>query len=85
MKRALTVVLLVLAALVVVPTGTAGADPLSWKLTPTGTDAQLRGLSVVSRHVAWASGARGTVLRTVDGGRTLGAGGPAGRGGARAA
>lgn len=76
MKRALTVVLLVLAALVVVPTGAAGADPLSWKLSPTGTDAQLRGLSVVSRHVAWASGARGTVLRTVDGGRTWAQVGP---------
>jgi photosystem II stability/assembly factor-like uncharacterized protein len=70
MKRALTIVLLVLAALVVVPDGVAGAGPLSWKLTPTGTDAQLRGLSAVSRHVAWASGAGGTVLRTVDGGRT---------------
>lgn len=70
MKRALTIVLLVLAALAVVPGGAAGADPLSWKLTPTGTDAQLRGLSVIDRHVAWASGARGTVLRTVDGGRT---------------
>ncbi len=68
MKRALTIVLLVLAALVTAPN--AGADALSWRLTPTGTDAQLRGLSVVSRHVAWASGARGTVLRTVDGGRT---------------
>lgn len=72
MKRALTIVLLVLAALVVAPSGAAGAhpDPLSWRLSPTGTDAQLRGLSVVSRHVAWASGARGTVLRTVDGGRS---------------
>ncbi len=70
MKRALTIVLLVLAALVVVPAGVAGAGPLSWQLTPTGTDAQLRGLSAVDRHVAWASGARGTVLRTVDGGRT---------------
>ena len=75
MKRVLAIVLLVLAALVVAP-GAASAGPaasasgLSWRLTPTGTDAQLRGVSVVSRHVAWASGARGTVLRTVDGGRT---------------
>ncbi|MCT2584168.1 WD40/YVTN/BNR-like repeat-containing protein [Actinophytocola gossypii] len=69
MSRAVTVVLLILAALVV-PTGTAAADPLSWRLTETGTDAQLRGLSAVSRHVAWASGSGGTVLRTVDGGRT---------------
>jgi photosystem II stability/assembly factor-like uncharacterized protein len=70
MKRAWATVLLVLAALAVAPSGTASADPLSWRLTPTGTDAQLRGLSVISRHVAWASGARGTVLRTVNGGKT---------------
>ncbi|HEY0453041.1 oxidoreductase [Actinophytocola sp.] len=78
MKRVLSIVLLVLAALVVAPTGTAGADPLSWRLTPTGTDAQLRGLSVISRQVAWASGARGTVLRTLDGGRTWARVGPPG-------
>jgi len=36
----------------------------------SGTTAELRGLSVVSANVAWASGARGTVLRTLDGGRT---------------
>lgn len=71
-------VLLVLAAMVVVPGGTAAADHLSWKPTPTGTDAQLRGLSAVSRQVAWASGQRGTVLRTVDGGRTWASVGPPG-------
>jgi photosystem II stability/assembly factor-like uncharacterized protein len=70
MKRAVSIVLLVLAALVVAPGGTAAAGPLAWRLTPTGTDAQLRGLSVIDRKVAWASGARGTVLRTVDGGRS---------------
>src|SRR5260221_8531846 len=32
------------------------------------TDVQLRGISAVSSKVAWASGAKGTVLRTVDGG-----------------
>lgn len=40
-----------------------------WESQPSGTDARLRGLSVVSGTVAWASGARGTVLRTIDGGR----------------
>ena len=30
----------------------------------------LRGVSVVSREVAWASGTHGTYLRTIDGGRT---------------
>jgi photosystem II stability/assembly factor-like uncharacterized protein len=34
------------------------------------TDVQLRGISAVSSKVAWASGAKGTVLRTVDGGAT---------------
>ncbi|GAB3372333.1 WD40/YVTN/BNR-like repeat-containing protein [Massilia agri] len=39
----------------------------SWQAIPSGTVAELRGLSVVSDKVAWASGAKGTVLRTVDG------------------
>ena len=34
------------------------------------TDVQLRGISAVSEKVAWASGAKGTVLRTIDGGET---------------
>jgi photosystem II stability/assembly factor-like uncharacterized protein len=36
----------------------------------SGVDVQLRGISAVSDKVAWASGAKGTVLRTVDGGAT---------------
>jgi len=69
MKRALLISLLVLATLLTVPAG-AGATSLTWRTLPTGTDAQFRGLSAVNRHVAWVSGTRGTVLRTVDGGRT---------------
>lgn len=42
----------------------------AWRLTPTGTTAQLRGLDAVSGKVAWASGSKGTVLRTTDGGAT---------------
>jgi photosystem II stability/assembly factor-like uncharacterized protein len=78
MRRALLTALLLLASLVAVPTAASAtpAPPLSWQLTPTGTDAQLRGLSVIDRKVAWASGARGTVLRTVDGGRTWAQVGP---------
>lgn len=34
------------------------------------TTENLRGVSAVSRQVAWASGTHGTYLRTVDGGRT---------------
>ncbi|GAA4717858.1 WD40/YVTN/BNR-like repeat-containing protein [Phytohabitans rumicis] len=40
--------------------------------------ARLRGLSVVSHRVAWASGSAGTVLRTVDGGRSWAQVGPPG-------
>ena len=41
-----------------------------WSLQVSGTDARLRGLSVVNARVAWASGSQGTVLRTSDGGAT---------------
>jgi photosystem II stability/assembly factor-like uncharacterized protein len=36
----------------------------------SGVDVQLRGISAISEKVAWASGAKGTVLRTIDGGAT---------------
>jgi photosystem II stability/assembly factor-like uncharacterized protein len=36
----------------------------------SGTRESLRGLSVVTERVVWASGARGTFLRTTDGGMT---------------
>jgi photosystem II stability/assembly factor-like uncharacterized protein len=39
----------------------------AWRQEASGTTASLRGLSVVSDKVAWASGAQGTVLRTIDG------------------
>ena len=56
-----------------------GAHPAyQWVDSPTGSDARLRGLSAVSREVAWASGTGGTVLRTTDGGRTWDSVGPAG-------
>jgi photosystem II stability/assembly factor-like uncharacterized protein len=41
-----------------------------WTLQTSGVDARLRGVSAVSGRVAWASGARSTVLRTADGGAT---------------
>nr|CEL21136.1 putative oxidoreductase (putative secreted protein) [Kibdelosporangium sp. MJ126-NF4] len=50
----------------------------TWRLTPTGSEARLRGLSVVDGRTAWASGTLGTVLRTVDGGRTWASVGPPG-------
>ena len=41
-----------------------------WEPQRSGTKARLRGVCAVSPQVAWASGARGSVLRTVDGGAT---------------
>jgi photosystem II stability/assembly factor-like uncharacterized protein len=40
----------------------------AWIPQQSGTAASLRGVSAVNSHVAWASGTKGTVLRTVDGG-----------------
>ncbi|MGW6871689.1 WD40/YVTN/BNR-like repeat-containing protein [Streptomyces xanthophaeus] len=42
----------------------------AWALKDTGKDARFRGLAAVSRSTAWVAGSKGTVLRTVDGGRS---------------
>ena len=47
--------------------GQALVQVAGWQPLASGTSAELRGLSVVSETVAWASGAKGTVLRTLDG------------------
>ncbi len=64
-------ILLVLLAAAALATGAEEppAGP-AWVLHDTGSAASLRGLSAVSAKVVWASGSGGTVLRTVDGGRT---------------
>jgi photosystem II stability/assembly factor-like uncharacterized protein len=41
-----------------------------WIKQSVETTASLRGLSVVDEKVIWASGTGGTVIRTIDGGRT---------------
>ncbi|MET9569773.1 oxidoreductase [Streptomyces virginiae] len=41
-----------------------------WALKETGKTARFRGLSAVSRSTAWVAGSKGTVLRTLDGGRS---------------
>src|SRR5437660_9990772 len=41
-----------------------------WTLQTSGVTARLRGVSAVSRRIAWASGSGSTVLRTDDGGAT---------------
>ena len=50
---------------------TSGATDVAsaqWQAQASPTDVELRGLSVVSPTVVWASGQRGTVLHTRDGG-----------------
>lgn len=41
-----------------------------WVKQSVATTASLRGLAVVSEKVIWASGSEGTVIRTIDGGKT---------------
>jgi photosystem II stability/assembly factor-like uncharacterized protein len=55
-----------------------GSHDYGWQLTPTGSAARLRGLSVVSERVVWTSGSLGTVLRTTNRGRTWDSVGPPG-------
>ena len=42
-----------------------------WQKLETGTDASFRGLSIVSDDAFWVSGSKGTVIRTIDGGKTF--------------
>jgi photosystem II stability/assembly factor-like uncharacterized protein len=41
-----------------------------WVKQNVNTTASLRGLSVVNEKIVWASGTGGTVIRTIDGGKT---------------
>ena len=60
------------STLTVLAVSTLLATPFAvqqWQGQRSGVDARLRGISAVNENIAWASGSRGTVLRTVDGGR----------------
>ena len=51
------------------------ATPLldaQWRLEDSGTVSDLRGIDNVGEGIAWASGSNGTVLRTLDMGKTWG-------------
>jgi photosystem II stability/assembly factor-like uncharacterized protein len=50
--------------------GAAASAASSWVLQTSPTTERLRGVSAASDTVAWASGNKGTVVRTVDGGAT---------------
>ncbi|MFF5720751.1 WD40/YVTN/BNR-like repeat-containing protein [Streptomyces buecherae] len=43
---------------------------LTWRASDSGSDARFRGLAAVDRRTAWVAGTKGTVLRTVNGGRS---------------
>jgi photosystem II stability/assembly factor-like uncharacterized protein len=57
--------------LLLIPAASARAQ---WEAQVSGTTARLRGVSVVSASVAWASGDKGTYARTTDGGKSWAAG-----------
>lgn len=66
MKKASVYSTSLLAALLV---GCSGQSPsLSWEYVETGTQASLRGLSVVNPQSVWISGSGGAVAHTGDGG-----------------
>lgn len=48
----------------------AQSSGFQWQSQNSGTTARLRGISAVSARVAWASGANGTLLRTLNAGET---------------
>src|SRR5262245_30555162 len=65
--------LIVLFGLLSVSVASAGIPDYAWHDTSTGTTAHFRGLSAVSRQVAWVGGytaTTGVVLRTTNGGTT---------------
>jgi photosystem II stability/assembly factor-like uncharacterized protein len=66
MRRALSCAALAALAAALMATHAAAATP-AWQRQHHSSVAELRGLAVVSGKVAWASGAKGTVLRTIDG------------------
>lgn len=46
----------------------ASAQQFGWQRQTSGSEASLRGLYVLNDTTVWASGAKGTILRTTDGG-----------------
>ncbi len=79
MAKRISLLGVVLAVAVVSLAFTSGdSRDYSWELSPTGSTARLRGLSVVSERVVWTSGSVGTVLRTTNGGRNWQSVGPPG-------
>ncbi len=67
---------------VALPAVASAAEPIAaaWRVSETGTQASLRGISAVDDEIVWVSGSEATVLRTLDGGETWESCGPEGYG-----
>jgi photosystem II stability/assembly factor-like uncharacterized protein len=70
LRIALPAAALAVAALAMPASGAHSSPDRHWKVTPTGTSEQFRGLDAVSGRVAWVAGEEGGILKTTDGGRT---------------
>ena len=53
------------------PTDLNSPPSFTWQKLETNTDASFRGLCVVNDDVFWISGSKGTVIRSIDGGKTF--------------
>jgi hypothetical protein len=58
------------AALILMALLFAGPASAQWEIQSAPSTADLRGIDSVGNGIAWASGSDGTVLRTVDGGKS---------------
>ena len=52
-------------------TNSKSPPQFTWQKLETNTDASFRGLCVVSEDVFWISGSKGTVILSIDGGKTF--------------
>ena len=59
-----------IGAILLLGLGVFAAAQAAWTPQSSGTTERFRGVSAVSASVAWASGNKGTVVRTIDGGAT---------------
>ncbi|MGD0295452.1 MAG: hypothetical protein ABSB30_16520 [Terracidiphilus sp.] len=62
------ILLLSLSTFAVAQPPAPASTPTPWQMQDSGATAGLRGIHSVDGTVAWASGASGTVLKTIDGG-----------------
>ncbi len=69
-QKKLSMIKLVLTLLAFLWLTACRSQSPSWTLQNSPSNSNLRGVSVVNDHVVWASGNRGTCLRTIDAGQT---------------